>query len=83
MMRQPTLGIRILTVTDNGSGDARITFAGRHLLTGEAIRIADTSLAAYNSSGRQTDYNVVSPTVIDMNAIGYTANAVGGRVVRS
>ena len=75
--------IRVLSITDNGSGDARITFAGRHLLDGGTIRIADTSIAAYNSALPQSDYNVVSPTVIDMNAMSYTANATGGRVART
>lgn len=82
MMKQPTLGVRILTITDNGSGDARVTCAGRHLLNGEAIMVLDASIAAYNAI-REGDYSIVSPTVIDLASIGFTSNATGGRLVRA
>lgn len=67
---------RILTITDNGSGVARMTTAAAHgLSTDEVIDITGTSVAAYNEAN--VTVVTVSATVFDTD-LSYTADGTGG-----
>ena len=67
----------ILTITDDGSGNALVRCAGPHsLLAGRSVTISGASVAGYNQTA--TVGSVPSATTWTVTA-GYTADSVGGR----
>ena len=68
---------RILTVTDNGGGDARYTTAAAHGLDGsQSITVSGVVGGSYDA----TDFPAIaSATTFDMSGIAFTVPGTGGQ----
>lgn len=76
--KRPDLAHTILTITNNGSGNMRVTTAGpysENLGGFPSVTIAGTSVAGYNTS--HIVGAAISTTVFDLNS-AFTAPATGG-----